>query len=358
MIVIGTDVHKESHCCAAVEMGSGRRLGVREAPARGPGFRALLEWARELGGERVWAIEDCRHVSGSLERFLIGAGERIVRLAPKLSAGARRSERERGKSDPIDALAIARAAVREGIDTLPAAFLDEQAREIKLLADHREALVGARTREQNRLRWLLHDRWPELEIPAAALDRERWLERVGRRLAQAIQSADVRIARELVREIRSLTRRAREIERELAALVSAKAPMLLQIPGCGVLTAARIIAETAGPGRFSSDAKLARTAGVAPIPASSGARHRHRLDRGGNRKLNAAFHRIAIVQGRTDPEARAYLARKQTEGKSRREAVRCLKRFVVRRVWHLLPKAPSSAGARTSAIASEVLALT
>jgi transposase len=331
---------------------------VREAPARAPGFRALLEWARDLGEQRVWAIEDCRHVSGSLERFLIGAGERIVRLAPKLSAGARRRERERGKSDPIDALAIARAAIREGIDTLPAAFLDEQAREIKLLADHRDALVGARTREQNRLRWLLHDRWPELEIPAAALDRERWLDRVGHRLAQAIQSADVRISRELVREIRSVTRRAREIERELATLVAAKAPRLLQIPGCGVLTAARIIAETAGPGRFSSDAKLARTAGVAPIPASSGARHRHRLDRGGNRKLNAAFHRIAIVQGRIDPEARAYLARKQTEGKSRREAVRCLKRFVVRRVWHLLPKAPSSVGARTSVMASEVLALT
>ena len=134
--------------------------------------------------------------------------------------------------------------------------------------------------------------------------------------------------------------------------------MLLEIPGCRVLTAPRIIAETAAPGCFSSDARLARTAGVAPIPASSGARHRHRLDRGCNRKLNAAVHRIAILQGRTDPEARAYLACKQAEGTSHRDAVRCPKRFVVRRVRHLLPKAPTSAGALNSAIASEVLALT
>lgn len=340
MIVIGTDVHKHSHCCAAVEATTSQVLEVREAPARMPGFRALLERARGLGDERVWAIEDCRHVSGGLERSLIAAGERIVRLAPKFSAGARRHEWTRGKSDPIDAQAIARAAIREGIDTLPAAFLDEQAREIKLLCDHRDALVGTPTREQNRLRWLLHDRWPELEIPSGALDldRERVLDRLARRLAQAAQSADIRIARELVREIRAVTRRIREIERELAGLVGAKAPGLLEIPGCGVLTAARIIAETAGPGRFTSDAKLARVAGVAPIPASSGRTTRYRLDRGGNRKLNAALHRTAIVQGRVDPAARAYLARKQAEGKSRREAVRCLKRFIARRVWHLFPR--------------------
>jgi len=358
MIVIGTDVHKHTHCCAAVEATTSRLLEVREAPAWMPGFRALLEWARGIGDERVWAIEDCRHVSGGLERFLIAAGERIVRLAPKLSVGTRRLERGRGQSDPIDALAIARAAIREGIDALPVAFLDDQARELKLLCDHRDALVGTRTREQNRLRWLLHDRWPELEIPSGALDRERVLDRLGRRLAQAAQTTDIRIARELVREIRAVTRRICEIERELAVLVAAKCPGLLEIPGCGVLTAARIIAETAGQGRFSSDAKLARVAGVAPIPASSGRTTRYRLDRGGNRKLNAALHRIAIVQGRVDPDARAYLARKQAEGKSRREAVRCLKRFIARRVWNVLPKAPSVADANSFPVPLEVLVLT
>jgi transposase len=119
MIVIGTDVHKNTHCCAAVEATTSQLLEVHQAPARVPGFRALLLWARGLGHERVWAIEDCRHVSGGLERFLIGAGERIARVAPKLSAGTRRHERTRGKSDPIDAQAIARAALREGIPDTP-----------------------------------------------------------------------------------------------------------------------------------------------------------------------------------------------------------------------------------------------
>jgi transposase len=248
-------------------------------------------------------------------------------------------------------MAIARAALREGIESLPVAFLDEKAREIKLLADHRDALVAARTRDQNRLRWLLHDRWPEYRIPTGALDRERWLERVGRRLAGAEQRADVRIARELVREIREVTRRVRQLERELAKLVAERAPALLAVFGCGTLTAARIIAETAGPGRFATDAKFARIAGVAPIPASSGARRRNRLDRGGNRKLNAALHRIAIVQGRANPEARAYLARREAEGKSRRKAIRALKRHIARRVWNSLPQTSGTVAAPTDSLA-------
>lgn len=335
MIVIGADTHKASHTCAAVTAGTGEQLGMQTVPARRAGFAALLEWGRGLGEERTWAIEDCRHVSGGLERFLIERGERVVRVAPKLSAGARTAARERGKSDAIDALAIASAALREGLDSLPVAFLDEQARAIKLLGDHRTALVAERTRHQNRLRWLLHDRWPEFEIPAQALERDRWLDRVARRLGRAEQAVDVRIARELLRQIRSLTSQIKELERELADLVAARAPALLELPGCGAMTAATILAETAGPGRFPSDAKLARTAGVAPIPASSGKHQRHRLDRGGNRKLNCALHRIAVTQGRCHPPAAAYLARRQAEGKSRKEALRALKRHLARTVWHL-----------------------
>jgi transposase len=334
MIVIGADIHKSSHTCVAVAAGVGEQLGVRTAAARKEGFASLLDWGRGLGSERVWAIEDCRHVSGGLERFLIARGERVVRVAPKLSAQTRVSARERGKSDAIDALAVARAALREGVDSLPVAFLDDQARAIKWLADHREALVGERTRRQNRLRWLLHDRWPELEIPAQSLDRNRWLDRIARRLARAEQTVDVRIARDLVREIRSATRQIKDLEHELAQLVADRAPALLELPGCGPMTAATIITETAGPNRFPTDAKLARTAGVAPIPASSGKRQRHRLDRGGNRKLNCALHRIAITQGRCHPPATAYLARKQAEGKTRKEAIRALKRHLARTIWH------------------------
>jgi transposase len=337
MIVIGADTHKRTHTCGAVDAGTGQLTGELTAPARKPGFRELLDWGRELDpAERIWAIEDCRHVSGPFERFLVAAGERVVRIPPKLMGESRKGERTRGKSDPIDALAIARAALKEGPETLPGAHLDERALEVKLLLDHREDLVRARSEDQQRLRWHLHDLWAELEIPAGALDRMVWLDRVARKLQRAEQGARVRIARELVRTIRERTRRASELEREITALVRAQAPELLALPGCGALTAAKLVAETAGIERFSSDAKLARLAGVAPIPASSGIRVRHRLDRGGNRQLNCALHRIAVTQGRVHEPAREFLARKQAEGKSRIEALRCLKRHLARAVWQAL----------------------
>jgi transposase len=336
MIVIGTDTHKRTHTCGAVFAGTGQLAGELTEVAREPGFRQLLDWGRSLDEERIWAIEDCRHVSGSLERFLVASGERVVRVPPKLMGQSRRAERTAGKSDPIDALAIARAALREGPETLPAAHLEEGALQIKLLLAHREDLVKVRSEDQCRLRWHLHDLWPELEIPSGALDRILWLERIARKLSRAEQSTRVQIARELVSEIRRRTRRAKELEREIGALVSAKAPELLDLEGCGALTAAKLIAETAGAGRLASDAKFARLAGVAPIPASSGNRVRHRLDRGGNRQLNCALHRIAVTQGRFHAPARDFLAKKQAEGKSRMEALRCLKRHLARRVWRLL----------------------
>lgn len=336
MIVIGADTHKRTHTCGAVFASTGQLAGELTAAAREPGFRELLAWARGLDPERIWAIEDCRHVSGSLERFLVASGERVVRVPPKLMGESRRGERAAGKSDPIDALAIARAALREGPETLPAAYLDESSLQLKLLLDHREDLIRARSEDQCRLRWHLHDLWPDFELPAGCLDRIVWLDRIARRLARAEQGTRVKIARELVGEIRRRTRRTAELEREIAILVKARAPQLLTLEGCGALTAAKLLAETAGAERFSSDAKLARLAGVAPIPASSGNRTRHRLDRGGNRQLNCALHRIAVTQGRVHPPARAYLARKQAEGKSRREALRCLKRHLARRVFRLL----------------------
>jgi transposase len=150
----------------------------------------------------------------------------------------------------------------------------------------------------------------------------------------------VRIARDELRRIRELTRSIDALQRELAALVAALAPQLLAEPGCGVLTAAKLIGEIAGIERFASDAKLARIAGAAPIPASSGRTDRHRLDRGGNRQLNCALHRLAVTKGRLDPQTAAYLARKQADGKTRREALRCLKRHLARRVWRLLQTPP------------------
>jgi transposase len=336
MIVIGADTHKHSHTVAAVDAATGRAIAERTARAKRRSFDDLLQWARGVGAERVWAIEDCRHVSGALERFLLVRGERVVRVAPKLMADARRSARERGKSDVIDAVAIARAAIREGFDTLPVARLAGRELDIRLLVDHRERLVAQRTALINDLRWHLHDLWPGFEIPARVLTARCWQDRVAGRLARAEQTARVRIARDELRRIRELTRSIDALQRELAALVTDVAPQLLAEPGCGVLTAAKLVGEIAGIARFATDAKLARIAGSAPIPASSGRTDRHRLDRGGNRQLNCALHRLAVTKGRLDPQTAAYLARKQADGKTRREALRCLKRHLARRVWRLL----------------------
>jgi transposase len=336
MIVIGVDPHKKTHTLVAVDAATGEQRSCETVPASTAGSECALGWARGLGGKRVWAIEDCRHVSGRLERWLLARGERIVRVAPKLMAGARRSARERGKSDPIDALAVARAALREGIDRLPQARLEGRALEIRLLLDHHDDLVADRSDEQRRLRWHLHDLFDDLQIPAGALDRDVWLEKIARRLARREQTVRVRIAREQVRSIRDATRRIRVLEREISQLVELEAPQLLAEIGCGPLTAAKLVGEIAGADRFANDAQLARAAGVAPIPVSSGRHDRHRLDRAGNRQLNLALHRLAVNKGRWDPATAAYLARKQDEGKSRLETLRCLKRHLARRVWHLL----------------------
>jgi transposase len=336
MLVIGADTHKRSHTLAAVEAASGRMLAELTVPARRRCFEALLARARGHGNERVWAIEDCRHVSGALERFLLAHGEAVVRVAPKLSVRERSAARERGKSDAIDAVAIARAALREGLDTLPVAQLAGPELDVRLLVDHRERLIAQRTALSNDPRWHLYDLWPETAIALRALTATSWQTRIAARLGRAPQTARVRIARD------QLPRAINDRHAEPGTLVAALAPRLLAERGCGVLTAAKLLGEIADVTRFTSDAKLARSSGTAPIPASSGRTQRHRLDRGGNRQLNCALHRLAITKGRLDPETAAYLTRRQAEGKTRREAIRCLKRYLARRVWHLLQPDPET----------------
>ena len=298
----------------------------------------LFAWASSVSDERLWALEDCRQLTGALERRLLAAGEALVRVPPKLMAPERRAGRARGKSDPIDALAVARAALREPRLDRPRAG-EAALRELKLLVDHRDDLVDERRRAQQRLRWQLHD-LDELTVPPGALDRPLWLDRVARRLRCAEQTVQIRIARELVGRCRSLTRSILALDRELQARTEQRAPRLLTLPGCGPLSAAKLLGEVGPIERFETDAQLARHAGVAPLEASSGKHQRHRLDRGGNRQLNCALHRIAITQARVHPRARAYLERKQKEGKSRREAVRCLKRQLARTVYTTLKNEP------------------
>jgi len=336
MIVIGVDVHKHSLTAVAVDE-AGRMLAEATVTAADD---ELLVWASRIGSDRLWALEDCRQLTRSLERQLLAAGEELVRVPPKLMAPERRAGRARGKSDPIDALAVARAALREPSLSRPRP--DEQPfRELKLLVDHRDDLVDERRRAQQRLRWHLHQLDPSFAVPAKALDRATHLDRIGRWLARREQDVQVRVARDLVVRCRSLTRTILELDRELAQRTMRTAPALLELPGCGAITAAKVLAEVGPIDRFQTDAQLARHSGVAPLEASSGRVQRHRLDRGGNRQLNCALYRIAITQARYHPAARAYLERKQAEGKSRREAIRCLKRQLVRVIFNTLKTTPA-----------------
>jgi transposase len=330
MIVIGVDVHKHSLTAVAVD-----EVGRTLCEWTGPLGAELSAWARSLAPERLWALADCRHVSRSLEQLLLEAGERLVRVPPRLTAPARRRGRSRGKSDAIDALAVARAALREPCLDQPRPE-EPRLRELKLLVDHRDDLVAERRRCQQRLRWHLHELDPSLRVPLGALDRALWLDRLGGQLVRHEQTTQVRIARDLLVRCRALSRSIGELERELQARTQTIAPRLLELAGCGPLSAAKLLCEIGPIGRFRSDAQLARHAGVAPLEASSGKQRRHRLDRGGNRQLNCALHRIAITQGRVHAPARAYLERKQSEGKSRREAIRCLKRHLARTVYTTL----------------------
>src|SRR5215216_3021011 len=339
MIVLGADTHKRSHTIAAIAAQTGELLGQQTIPVGRRGFGALVQWARGLDAERVWALEDCRHVSGSLERFLIGRGERVLRIPTHLTANARKSARRRGKSDPIDALNVARAALQEGLESFPAAHLDGPELDLRLLVDHRERLVRHRVELNSTLLWHLHDLWPELRLPGGALFSKKWSARIGRRLARAEQTMRVRIARDELRRLRELTLAINGLEREITTLVAQIAPQLLSEPRFGPLIAAKLVGEIAGAQRFATAAKLARAAGVAPIPASSGNTQRHRLDQGGNRQINAALHRVIVTRARCHPPTRDYIERRRSEGKSTREAIRCLKRYLARRVWHLLQPA-------------------
>src|SRR3954451_20246750 len=172
MIVIGVDVHKQSVTAVAVDE-AGRLLEERTGQV---GSDELLAWAASLGGERLWALEDCRRLTRWLEQQMLAAGEQLVRVPPKLMAPERRRGKARGKSDPIDALAVARAAVREPELSRPRSD-EEPFRELKLLVDHRDAIVDERRRVHQRLRWHLHQLDPTYEVPLRMLSRSSHLAR-------------------------------------------------------------------------------------------------------------------------------------------------------------------------------------
>jgi transposase len=333
MVVLGIDAHKRTHTVVVVDE-AGRQLGVRVTQATSTAAHLeLVRWADRFGSDRVWAVEDCRHLSRRLEADLLAAGEVIVRVPPKLMAHCRDSARTYGKSDPIDALAVARAALRE--PGLPCARLDGPERELRLLVDHREDLVAERTRMLSRLRWHLHELDPCWDPAPRSLVRQKNIAAVAARLA-GLDGMVARIAADIAARITALTADIRSLEREITARVRVMAPSLLALPGVAELTAAKIVAETAGVRRFKSKDAYARHNGTAPLPVWSGNQTRHRLSRTGNRQLNCAIHRIAVTQKRCHAQAGAYLNKRTAAGNTDTEALRALKRKISDTVYRRL----------------------
>ena len=334
MVVVGADVHKRTHTFVATDE-VGRKVGEKVVAATSSGHAEAVMWARERFADTVvWAIEDCRHLSARLERDLLTAGQQVVRVPPKLMAQTRASARTRGKSDPIDALAVARAFLRE--PDLPIASHDEVSRELKLLVDRREVLVAQRTATINRLRWRIHELDPERAPKPASLDLAKhrgvlaaWLDTISGLVAE--------LARDELADITRLTETINALTKRIGDRVRRVAPALLALPGCGELTAAKLVGEAAGVSRFKSEAAFARHAGVAPIPVWSGnTAGRVRLTRSGNRQLNAALHRIAVTQIRLDGLGGAYYRKRLDTGASNPEALRSLKRRLARVVFRHL----------------------
>lgn len=338
VVLIGADVHKKSHTFVAVD-AAGKQIGQVTVHATHSGHEKAYRWAQKsfIEQDRRWGLEDCRHLTGLLERDLLAHGEPVVRVPAKLMARQRATARTRGKSDPIDALAVARAMARE--EDLPTASTDEQAREVKLILARREDLVAERTRVINRLRWHLHELDPEVDPQPRALIHRPAQARV-REVIEASEGIVAEIAGMVLADLERLCHSISELDTRLRAMVREVEPVLLEIPGCADLSAAKIIAETAGITRFANEGKYAMFAGCAPIPVWSGKTEgRVRLNRGGNRQLNCAIHRIAITQIRLEGPGKDYYERLREQGKTVMEALRCLKNAIARRIWRTLTRA-------------------
>ena len=331
MRTIGVDTHKATlAACAVDELGA----AVAEASfANDPaGHRAFIAWARSVAPGGMVGIEGSSSFGAPLARVAQADGLEVREVPPHLSRAERRRTHRPGKSDPGDALAIARVTARER--DLPPIRLPDRTSELRLLLEAREDLVTEATRVRNRLHAHLRVLVPGYGGAVTNLVTMRHRTTVGR-LLRGDPSVQAELARTLLARLARLATETAQLTSRIEALVGDHP--LLRLPGAGALTAARLIAEVGDVRRFRSPDALAALAGVAPIPASSGQIQRMRLNRGGNRRLNRAFYVIAIAQSRWHPEAQAYVARRiEIDGKSWREAIRALKRRLVRPVYHLL----------------------
>jgi transposase len=330
MQVIGVDCHKAEHVAVVIDV-QGQERGHWRGANTPDGWQELAVWAAGLAPDAIWGIEGSGQYGRGLAQALVTAGIAVREVNPRLSAAMRRGSRSRSKSDRLDALAIARVVQQEGA-TLPAVQEDDATAVLAVQVAARDGLIAEITALRNQLHQHLVQLAPVQNAPWPPLTVRR---EVAMLVDYSVPGSDARLAAHAT-QVRLLASRmvlamdqADILKREIAATSGDWTAPLQAIVGVGPLTAGMLAAHLGGK-TFADDAALAMYAGVAPLEASSGSRVRHRLNRTGNRQLNAVLHRIALCQSRISVQGRTYLAKKQVEGKTRKEAFRCLKRLLAR----------------------------
>jgi transposase len=344
-VLIGVDPHKASLAVAAIDEATGELIERAGFPQDRTGLRRLERWVKRFP-ERRWAVENAGGLGRHLAMRLAAADESVVDVPPKLSARVRvLSTGNARKNDGVDALATALAASRNG--RLAAVDPEESSEAMRLLSERREDLVAERTRALNRLHALLRDLLPGGVARTLSADRAG---RILRGIRPKGDSARLRrrLASEVLRDVRTLDRKIADLNGRIEAEVEASGTTLIQLFGIGPILAARIMGTVGDVGRFPTKSHFASYSGTAPLETSSGQAVRHRLSLAGNRHLNYALHMVALCQARSDVRGGAYYRKKIAEGKSHKEALRCLKRRVSDAVFRSLiadSQAPSRGAA-------------
>jgi transposase len=337
--VIGVDPHRDAHAVAIVDAASGGARFETQIGADAGGYSLALQISNtHARGRRVWALEGSGSYGAGLAHFLVTTGERVLEVSR-----LRREQRSHAKTDALDALRAARSVL--GTDKLAAPRAGGAREALRALMVARAGALEAKTAALCQLRALIVTCPEPLRAELVSLSRTRLLARCSRlRAGSQPALAGVRLAlRSVALRTRALTDEERELKREIELLVLSLAPALLAEPGVGPVSAAQILLSWSHHGRFRSDAAFARLAAAAPIPASSGQTIRHRLGPGGDRQLNRALHTIIVSRRKNHAQTIAYCERRLREGKTVREAMRCLKRFLARRLFRILEGTPTPA---------------
>jgi transposase len=332
--VVGVDPHRDSHAFAIVDVRTGVVVFESSVGADPAGYAETLRCAEEHArGRRGFAIEGVGSFGAGLARFLIDRGEQVFEVGR-----LRREHRSSGKTDALDAVRAARSVLTQKRPAMPRSSGEREA--LRALVAAREGAVNAKQAGICQLRDLLVTTPEPLRSELRPLTRARLLKRLIATRPQRRQDPELRgtmlALQAISHRVHALTLEERKLGREIETLINELAPQLLDQPGIGPLLAAQVILAWSHQGRVVSEAAFARLAGVAPIPASSGKTIRYRLDRGGDRRLNQALHQIMLTRRRTHPPTIAYVQRRLQEGKTQREANRCLKRYLARNLYRLL----------------------